>query len=372
MDLAQRIDALVDQLEQTADLEGLIALFARPRQEAPPPPPAVPARARIAVARDEAFCFVYEETLDALRDAGAELVEFSPLRDQGLPEGTGGLYLPGGYPELHAEALAANDSMRRAVQAAVEPACPRWRSAGASSTWGRAWRPRGAGPAPWPGVLPGRGLPRRDWCASATPHSPPRGTACSFAKGSRRRSTSSTTGTHGRRGRLRRGKARDRQGLGLWLCLPQPVRGVPPPVFCRKAGAGRAVRPGGGPVPTRTAGKEGTGMTDREQELRRRLAAVTGADEGARRAAKRRWDACAKPLGSLGLLETAVERLAALTGSPEVCLTPRALLVLCADNGVVAQGVAQSAAARSRPPSPGTWLWAGPRCAAWRRWRTAP
>ena len=83
-------------------------------------------------------------------------------------------------------------------------------------------------------------------------------------------------------------------------------------------------------------------MTDREQELRRRLAAVTGADEGARRAAKRRWDACAKPLGSLGLLETAVERLAALTGSPEVCLTPRALLVLCADNGVVAQGVAQS------------------------------
>ena len=83
-------------------------------------------------------------------------------------------------------------------------------------------------------------------------------------------------------------------------------------------------------------------MTDREQELRRQLAAVTGADEGARRAAKRRWDACAKPLGSLGLLETAVERLAALTGSPEVCLTPRALLVLCADNGVVAQGVAQS------------------------------
>ena len=83
-------------------------------------------------------------------------------------------------------------------------------------------------------------------------------------------------------------------------------------------------------------------MTDWEQELKRQLAAVTGADEGARRAAKRRWDACAKPLGSLGLLETAVERLAALTGSPEVCLTPRALLVLCADNGVVAQGVTQS------------------------------
>ena len=65
-------------------------------------------------------------------------------------------------------------------------------------------------------------------------------------------------------------------------------------------------------------------------------------DQGAREEAHRRWSACAKPLGGLGFLETVVENVAALTGSAAVDFSHRALLVLCADNGVVAQGVTQS------------------------------
>lgn len=64
-------------------------------------------------------------------------------------------------------------------------------------------------------------------------------------------------------------------------------------------------------------------------------------DESARQEAQRRWDACMKPLGSLGLLEKALEDVAALTGSADIQLRERAVLVLCADNGVVAQGVTQ-------------------------------
>ncbi len=70
---------------------------------------------RIAIARDIAFSFYYDENLDLLRDAGAEIVTFSPLWDDKLPDGIDAIYLGGGYPELHAEQLASNESMRNAV-----------------------------------------------------------------------------------------------------------------------------------------------------------------------------------------------------------------------------------------------------------------
>ncbi|MGE8410483.1 MAG: cobyrinate a,c-diamide synthase [Pseudomonas sp.] len=70
---------------------------------------------RIAVARDEAFAFIYGANLDLLRAMGAELVFFSPLHDRELPEADS-LYLPGGYPELHHQALAANTPMLAAIR----------------------------------------------------------------------------------------------------------------------------------------------------------------------------------------------------------------------------------------------------------------
>lgn len=71
---------------------------------------------RIAIARDEAFAFTYGASLDLLRVMGAELVFFSPIHDRELPEADS-LYLPGGYPELHHQALAANTTMLAAIRA---------------------------------------------------------------------------------------------------------------------------------------------------------------------------------------------------------------------------------------------------------------
>ncbi|MGE4505277.1 MAG: cobyrinate a,c-diamide synthase [Desulfovibrionaceae bacterium] len=112
--------ALADWAEAHLDLDRLLELAAEPSPSvfsvapAVAPPDAAP-RARIGVARDEAFCFYYHENLRLLREAGAELVEFSPLRSKHLPENLGGLYLGGGYPELYGFELGQNATLRREV-----------------------------------------------------------------------------------------------------------------------------------------------------------------------------------------------------------------------------------------------------------------
>ncbi|MBQ6315660.1 MAG: cobyrinic acid a,c-diamide synthase, partial [Mogibacterium sp.] len=78
----------------------------------------------IAVARDEAFCFYYEENLRMLESCGIKVTEFSPLHDAKLPEEADGILLGGGYPELHADVLSANKSMRDSVRDAIEDGMP--------------------------------------------------------------------------------------------------------------------------------------------------------------------------------------------------------------------------------------------------------
>ena len=78
----------------------------------------------IAVARDEAFCFYYEDNLRLLEEHGARLRYFSPLHDSHLPEGCDGILLGGGYPELHLQELEQNLSMRNEIRAAMEQDIP--------------------------------------------------------------------------------------------------------------------------------------------------------------------------------------------------------------------------------------------------------
>lgn len=124
----------------------------------------------IAVARDEAFCFVYEDNLRLLREAGAEIVEFSPLRDAGLPEGTNGIYLPGGYPELYAGALAVNASMLAMIREKIEDGMPAYAECGGFIYLTQGVMKEASGepvqncdPVAFPGVFPvtTRLLPRR-------------------------------------------------------------------------------------------------------------------------------------------------------------------------------------------------------------------
>jgi cobyrinic acid a,c-diamide synthase len=85
---------------------------------------------RIGVARDEAFCFYYEDNFDWLRAAGVELVSFSPIHDRALPKRIAGLYLGGGYPELYADQLAANRPMKEALRSVIMGGMPTYAECG--------------------------------------------------------------------------------------------------------------------------------------------------------------------------------------------------------------------------------------------------
>ena len=84
----------------------------------------VPSNLRIAIARDDAVCFTYQENLELMEDMGLELVFFSPLHDRCLPDNISALYLPGGYPELHLEELSSNKKLLKEIRERIEGGLP--------------------------------------------------------------------------------------------------------------------------------------------------------------------------------------------------------------------------------------------------------
>ena len=87
-------------------------------------PPASRSEVRLGVARDEPFCFYYQDNLDLLAHFGAELCFFSPLRDAQLPPNLAGLYFGGGYPELFARQLAENGKLKDEILASAQRGMP--------------------------------------------------------------------------------------------------------------------------------------------------------------------------------------------------------------------------------------------------------
>ena len=123
-DLAALLDRLAAMAERHLDLPAIaaraapLAIKAMSAASAVPPP-----GQRIALAQDQAFSFVYPHLLGAWQKAGAEILPFSPLADEPPPEAADCCWLPGGYPELHADALAAARRFRDGLKrfAATRP-----------------------------------------------------------------------------------------------------------------------------------------------------------------------------------------------------------------------------------------------------------
>ncbi len=118
--LEQEIDRLAELAEEHFDIDKVLRLHCPldPVSPSSALPGGLP-RLRIGVARDRAFSFYYEDNLDLLREAGAEMIPFSPMADRILPPGLDAIYLGGGYPELYAKELSGNLPMLEEIGAFV-------------------------------------------------------------------------------------------------------------------------------------------------------------------------------------------------------------------------------------------------------------
>jgi cobyrinic acid a,c-diamide synthase len=157
--------AVREQVETTVDLDRVLELA----RAAPPLPAAVPDNqglvpptAIIAVARDAAFNFLYEDNLDLLQAGGAAIVFFSPLHDQALPPRIQALYLCGGFPEMYAPTLAANEALRADIRAAASTGLPIYAECGGLMYLTEEIADADKQTHPMVGLLPGR--------STMTPH----------------------------------------------------------------------------------------------------------------------------------------------------------------------------------------------------------
>lgn len=126
IDLKEKIDILAKTAEETINIDEIIniannavALDAEVQKIKK-----YDENIRLAVAKDEAFCFYYQDSLSILKSMGAEIVEFSPIFDKTLPENIHGIYLGGGYPELYKEKLSKNMEMKSSIRQALENKVP--------------------------------------------------------------------------------------------------------------------------------------------------------------------------------------------------------------------------------------------------------
>lgn len=143
--IQKQLDEIADLLEESVDLDGILELARSYAEKVENNEDAGLAKCqisqvamgiptglftesrkplRIAVARDEAFCFYYQENMELLESLGAELIPFSPIHDQELPAKVSGVILGGGYPENYAKALSENTSMLASIRQAWENKMP--------------------------------------------------------------------------------------------------------------------------------------------------------------------------------------------------------------------------------------------------------
>lgn len=315
------ITTVADALEKTVDMERILAL-AEDAQKLTGTADSLSKEydivrlsnpVRLAVARDEAFSFYYSENLELLQSMGAELVEFSPVHDKELPEDIDGIILGGGYPENFAGELEANVVMRNAIKSACEKKMPCLAECGGFLYLQQELEGSDGKVYKMAGVLTGKGFRTEKLCRFGYIQA-----------------ASQSAGVTGGKGTVLKGHE-----FHYWDCTKNGDDFA--------AGKPMANRPYNCMIHTNTmlAGFPHFYYYSNPQAIYHFLLQCQRFQIGRR--AKKRWDSIAKPIDSLGLLEDYVVKICKMVGSADPYdISRRALVALCGDHGVVAEGVTQT------------------------------
>ncbi|MDD6207097.1 MAG: cobyrinate a,c-diamide synthase [Clostridiales bacterium] len=322
-DLDEKITLLGEMAKEYLDFEKLF--FAASKAPAisceEPELPKLHKPVTVAVARDEAFCFYYEDNMELLKKMGAKIVFFSPLKDDGIPEDADGLILGGGYPELYAKKLEENSMMRNSIRTSIRQAMPCLAECGGFLyLHDQMEEPQGT-VCSMAGIVPGKAVMKkrlqRFGYVSLTLKKP---------------------GIFGEEGQKIRGHEfhyYDSTRNGDFFLAKKPGRGeddTGKSRVCYECGYGTGTLMAGFP---HLYYYSNPSMI---YEFLRQCVSYQAYTQS-----KRYWDQIAKPIGSLGRLEKIVSKMAYINGQVHpVKQEKRALLIMCADHGVVKEGVTQT------------------------------
>lgn len=304
------------ELEKTVDMEGLFQIAESAEKieenEKKYQTPVLKQKVKLAVARDEAFSFYYSENIEILEEMGVELIYFSPLYDKELPKEIDGLVLWGGYPENYARELEENESMRRDIFASCKNGLPCIAECGGFLYLQQELEGADGKKYQMAGVLKGEGYRTRKLSRFGYMEA-----VCE------------------RNGMVEKGERIKGHEFHYWDCTDNGE------TFLAKKPFGKNSYHCMINTPNLLAGFPHLYYYSNLSVIRCFL--ETCEMFHIRREAKNHWDKIAKPIDSLGLMEDYVVKLCGIqkTSNPPN-IKKRALMILCGDHGVVAEGVTQT------------------------------
>jgi len=330
----EKVNCIAGQMKETLDIEGILKIAENASKNEIHYEEKKKRNLKVAVAKDKAFCFLYEDNLDYLRQSGCELIYFSPLTDSKLPDNVDGLLLYGGYPELYAKVLSENISMRKDIAGKIQGGLPCIAECGGFLYLHEYLETPEKEKYPMAGVIKGTGynagkLQRFGYMSiRAKKDTMLADKDQGFKAHEFHYWNSNCPGDD-----YEVKKASDNSVAAAGYGSDTLYAGFPHIYFYGNENVAEKF------IDACVRYKQGNGQAE---QIIPELSKINGINKDIVMKAEKHWNGIAKPLHGLGLMEEIISRIAGIQNTTDVHIDKRAVIVMCADNGIVEEGVTQT------------------------------